>query len=53
MKIKSESNDDLPLGKVLSILMCIIVAGSVFKRDNNYYLQIYFHECLYEFVNEL
>ena len=49
MKIRFESDDDLPLGKRLNILVCIIVAGSVFQEDNNYYL----HECLYEFVNEL
>ena len=37
MKIKFESNDDLPLGKILSIPLCVIVVGSVFQKDNNYY----------------
>ena len=37
MKIKFESNDDLPLGKILSIPVCVIVAGSVFQKNNNYY----------------
>ena len=53
MKIKFESDDDLSLGKILSIPLCIISAGSVFKKDNNYYPQAHLHECLYEFVNEL
>ena len=32
MKIKFESDDDLHLGKMLSIPVCIIVGGSVFLR---------------------
>ena len=53
MKIRFEFDDDLLLGKTLSISMCIIVAGSVFQEENNYYPQVYLHECLYEFVNSL
>ena len=49
MKIRFKSDDDLPLGKILSIPVCIIVVGSVFQEDNNYYPQIYLHECLYEY----
>ena len=41
MKMKFESNHDLPLGKILSIPVCIIVAGSVFQEDNNHYPQVY------------
>ena len=37
MKIKFESDDDLPLGKMLRISLCIIVARSVFQEDSNYY----------------
>ena len=48
MKIKFQSNDDVPLGKILSIPVCIIVAGSVLQEDNNCYPQVYLHECLYE-----
>ena len=43
MKIKFESNDDLPLGRVLSIPVCIVTVGSVFQEDNNYYPQVYLH----------
>ena len=41
MKIEFESDDDLPLGKILSILVCIIVARSVFQENSNYYPQVY------------
>ena len=34
MKIKIESND-LPLGKILSIPVCIVTVGSAFQEDNN------------------
>ena len=52
MKIGFESNDNLPLGKILSILSMIMVARSVFQEDNKYYPQFYSHECEYEFVIE-
>ena len=41
MKIEFESDDDLPLGKILSILVFIIVARSVFQENSNYYPQVY------------
>ena len=52
MKIRFESDDDLPLCKMLSISVCIIVTGSVFQDDNKYYPQVYLHECLYEFEHK-
>ena len=53
MKIRFESDDDLPdLGQILSVPVCIVAVGSVFKEDNNY-LRSQLHECLYEFVDEL
>ena len=45
MNIKFESHDDLPLGKLLNIPVCIIVARSVSQENNNYYLQLFLHEC--------
>ena len=53
MKIRLESDDDLPLGKILSISGMIIVVRSVFHEDGKYYPQVYLHECLYKFVNIL
>ena len=35
MKIRFESDDDLPLGKILSIPVCIITVGSIFQVDSN------------------
>ena len=51
MKTRFESDDDLALGKILSFSMCVIVVGSAFKRDNNYYPRANLHECLYEYDN--
>ena len=48
MKIKFESDDDLPLGKILSVSVCIITVGSSFQENSNYYSQVHLHECLYE-----
>ena len=44
IKIRFESDDDLPLGKILSIPSMIIVAKSVFQKDNKYYPKVYLHE---------
>ena len=53
MKIRFESDDVLPLDKILNIIDMIIVVRSVLQEDNKYYPQIYLHECAYEIVNEL
>ena len=53
MKIRFESDDALPLDKILNIIDMIIVVRSVLQEDNKYYPQIYLHECAYEIVNEL
>ena len=54
MKIRLDSNDDdLPLGKILSITILSIVVKSVFQNENKYYPQIYIHECEYECEYEL
>ena len=50
MKIGFKSNDNLPLGKILSIFGMIIVVSSVFQEDNKYYLQAFLGECVYESV---
>ena len=46
MKIKFESNDDLPLDEILNIPVCVLnISGGVFKEDGKYYSQILLHEC--------
>ena len=53
MKSRFESDDDLPLDKILSIPTCIIAVGFIIQKDSNYYLQAHLHECLYEYLIEL
>ena len=46
MKINFESDDKLPLSKIINVPMCTIIAKSVFKdKDDNYYPQVYLHSC--------
>ena len=42
MKIKFESDDDLPLGKRFNILDMIIVAASALENNGKYYPQFFF-----------
>ena len=53
MKIRFESDNDLPFGKILNIPSLVIIARSVFQGDNKYYHQVYLHECLYKFMERL
>ena len=49
MNIGFESDDNLPLDKILSILGTIIVVGFVFQEDNKYYPQVlptYMNVCM-------
>ena len=48
MKIKFNSDDDLPLNKILKFHMLTILVRSVFEEDDKYYSQIFLDECLYE-----
>ena len=44
MKIKFDSNDDLPLDKQLKFPTMIIVVRSVFEDEGKFYPQIYWDE---------
>ena len=48
MKIKFETDDDLPLNKLLKLYMLTIVVRSALEEDSKYYPQIYLDECLYK-----
>ena len=37
MKIRFESDDNLPLGKILKFHMVTVVMRSIFKEDGKYY----------------
>ena len=48
MKIKFESNDNLPLNKPLSLHILTIIVRSGFENEGKFYPQVYLDECLYE-----
>ena len=48
MKIRFESDGNLPLGIMLNISNMIIVIASIFEKDIKCYPQVYLHECLHE-----
>ena len=48
MKIKLNSDDDLLVGRILSLHNLTIVVRSVFQEDNKYYSQVFLDEYLYE-----
>ena len=36
MKIKYESDDDLPIIKIINIPVCVIITRGVFEEDSKY-----------------
>ena len=48
MKIKFNSDDNLPLSKIIEIPTIAIVISLIFLENNKYYPQVFFDECLYK-----
>ena len=48
IKIKFNSDDELPLNKTIEIPSMTIVVRAVFHENNKYYAQIFLDECLYK-----
>ena len=48
MKVIFDTDDELPLNKLLNLHMLTIIVRSVFKDEGKFYLQVYLDECLYE-----
>ena len=48
MKIKFDSDDNLPLNKTVEIPIMTIVVRAVFHKNNKYYLQDFLGECLHK-----
>ena len=48
MKVKFNSDDNLPLNKILMLHSLIIVVRSIFQEDKKYYTQVFLDEGLYE-----
>ena len=47
IKIKFNSDDKLPLNKMIKIPSMIIIVRAVFYENNKYYPQFFLDECLY------
>ena len=39
MKIKFESNNDLPLGEIINISVCVTIAKSVFQENDKCFFE--------------
>ena len=50
MKIKFNSDDNLPLYKKLKFHSLTIIIRNVFEKDGKYYPQIFLDDCLYDDV---
>ena len=48
MKINFNSDDNLPLKKMIKLHNLAIIIRSIFQKDNKYYPQVFLDECLYE-----
>ena len=48
LKIKFDSNDNLPLNKILKFRILTILVRNIFENDGKYYPQIFLDDCLYE-----
>ena len=48
IKIKLDTDDDLPLNQPIKLRMLTIIVSSVFEEDGKFYHQVYLDECLYE-----
>ena len=48
MKIRFESNDDLPLNKPIKLRLLTIIIRSVFSENDKFYPQLFLVEALYE-----
>ena len=48
MKIKFNSDGDLPLNTTIEISSMIIVARVIFLENNKYFPQVFLDECLYK-----
>ena len=49
MKIKTNSDDELPLNKMAEVLSLTIVLRAVFHDNKRYFPQVFLDKCLYKF----
>ena len=48
MKIKFNSDDDIPLNKQFYFPTITVIIRNIFEKDGKYYPQWFLDECLYE-----
>ena len=48
MKIKFDSDENLPLNKILNFRILAIIIRNIFEKDSKYCPQIFLDDCLYE-----
>ena len=48
MKIKFNTDDNIPLNKIIYFPTITIIIRSVTQKDGKYYLQIFLDDCLYQ-----
>ena len=48
VKIKFNSDDELPLNKMIDFPSMIIVTRDIFPENNKYYPQVFLDDCLYK-----
>ena len=48
MKIKFNTDDNIPLNKIIYFLTITIIIRSLIKKDDKYYPQLFLDDCLYE-----
>ena len=48
MKIKFNTDDNIPLNKIIYFPTITIIIISVTKKDDKYYPQLFLDDCLYE-----
>ena len=52
MKIKFNTDDNLPLNKPLKLHLLTINLRCIFEEDIKFYPQLYLDDCSYELVSE-
>ena len=50
IKVRFESNDDLPMNKPIKLRLLTIIIRCVFSEDGKFYPQLFLDDALYELV---
>ena len=48
MKIKFNTDDNIPLNKIINLATITVTIRSVTKKDDKYYPQVFLDDCLYQ-----